>query len=158
MIDKVSLQSYIKTSELVKKLDEQIAKAVSAKITPEKHKFFLEDQVSELHRVGIKTIAELDDSLVKFSNFMVPFAENLLDGACESLTSGICIFYLCYIILGCEGSFDKLVNYLEEFNLTDTSIDDSYNDFRVALGYDKTEFAEQVISICDKIKNSEERR
>lgn len=147
LIDKVSLQSYIKSSELVKKLDEQIAKVAKAKIITEDDQC-LESDVSALHWVGIKTIAELDDSLGKFSSFIVPFAENLFDRTCKSLTSGICIILLCYIILGCEGSFDKLVNYLKDFNISDPLSDD----LSVTLGYDKTEFAEEVISICNKIK------
>lgn len=110
LIDQASLVSYVENSEVVKDLDESIAKITGSKLVMEKQA--IASDVPRLHFVGIKTIAELDN-LIKENHELIPqFAKIWIDNAkYTELVRGISVFYLIYVLLGKEKSFERSKSY-----------------------------------------------
>lgn len=137
LIDKISLWEFVKSSKLIYELDHKIASFTNAKII--EHDAQIGSHVRELRSIELKTIADLESSLKKFSKLIIDFAENWLKGSkTKKFNKGISLFYLCYVILGCKGIFEKTLGYLHGNNIGYT--------------HDRDMCARQVISLCSKLK------
>lgn len=116
LINQASLQAFIRNSTLVRELDQRIASNVKAKIVGEM------DILNELKYVGFETIADIESPLRKFGDIAVGLSEKWLEGE-EVLQAGISLFYLCYILVAHDGSVEKVLEYIETFNLRDENLD-----------------------------------
>ena len=100
-IDKDSLVAYVNISNRVKQLDERIATNAGSRVTPSVH--YIVNLINKLEFAGLKTIADVDDSLVHSGRIVIHFAEIWIAQEYEELHSGICLFYLCYVLVAKEG-------------------------------------------------------
>ncbi len=112
LIDKASLWAFVKQSSLVHKIDRRIA-SVSESQVIENEEYVTRD-VDKLHYVGLETIADVDLSLHQYEDSVIAFAESWLAGdKHETLSAGISLFYLCYILVASKNSVKEACDYLE---------------------------------------------
>lgn len=113
LIDQASLLAFIENSTLVHDLDQRIVNMTNLEIL---EILYAEDMiVSNLKHVGLETIADIESALREFDEVAVRLAGKWLkDGAGTHINSGICLFYLCYILAEHTNSLD---DYLRKFKL-----------------------------------------
>ncbi|MDQ9171693.1 hypothetical protein Q8A64_14865 [Oxalobacteraceae bacterium R-40] len=120
-IDKSSLNAFVNTNNLVKLLDESIARAGKWQLI--KNEDFVANTVDKLHFAGISTIAKLENALIENSNIIKKFASIWLNDSefnTSTAASGISLHYLIYIKSSREGGKKKLEEYFDLFfNLGD---------------------------------------
>ena len=131
LIDQASLLAFIENSTLVQELDQNIATITKINILGTDDTI-----VSNLKHVGLETIADIESALREFGEFAVKLAVKWLKGSSRGshINSGICLFYLCYILADHTGS---LKDYLRTFKI-------GYSDKRL------DEIAEDIISVCNQ--------
>ena len=116
LIDKASLLAFAKHSPLVHKIDHKITSAVKGQIVEREE--FVSGIINHLHYVGLETIADVDSSLRKFGEIIAGFGKHLLAGPEHpSLSAGICLFYMCYVLIARKNSIKIVSDYLKEFGL-----------------------------------------
>lgn len=115
-IDKASLWAFVKQSPLVRKIDHRIA-SVSESQVVENEEYVTRD-IDKLHYVGLETIADVDLSLHQYEDSVIAFAESWLAGdKYETLSAGISLFYLCYILVASKNSVKEACDYLERYQI-----------------------------------------
>lgn len=116
LINQASLLSYVRSSRVVKELDEAIAAIGESKIV-EIESTIVSD-IPKLEFAGVKTIGQLDALLAHNRNIIPKFAKLWFEGEKFSeMLRGLCIFYLIYIIVGCSKSQERVVEYLDKFSI-----------------------------------------
>lgn len=134
-IDKASLTSFIKTSSIVHKLDKKIALLAKSRIIEWEH--IIEIYTYSLAYTGIMTIADLDFSLTEEEDKLLKFAQLWIKGTSQESPVGICIIYLCYVLVG---------------KVKSIAIAKSYFDSVPKVFFpDTQEMAEKLISVYSKI-------
>ncbi|MGM0418108.1 MAG: GTP pyrophosphokinase [Thermodesulfobacteriota bacterium] len=116
-IDKISLNSFIERSELVKDIDKDISLRTGLEL--EHEEWFIESLVEKLKYVGIKDFEELMINLDKRMEVVKRFAEDHLKGrsSYSGISTGVCIYYLCTVICAETGDESKMKGYLKTFQL-----------------------------------------
>jgi hypothetical protein len=138
LIDKASLSSFIENSSLVHKIDQAIVKSTAGQIVKERDDVGLSNSINELHYVGLETIANIDFYLHQYEQIIYGFAKAWIRGArLGKVKAGICLFYLCYVMIGQRNSIEQANNYLLEFN--------------IGLDEDRKSDAERIISIYNQV-------
>jgi putative GTP pyrophosphokinase len=118
LIDKASISSFIQNNELCRAIDAEIGQINNLKLHSDK--ILNEDYVDELKTVGIKNVLELDTQLVANKDKIVALANKVFKkhpSEAQTYPEGICIFYLCYVLIASQGSQDKVSNYLKVNNI-----------------------------------------
>ena len=96
LIDKTSLESFVKSSSIVAEIDLDIEKATGFKVDKTYGRSNLDLNI--LKYFNINTIKDLENQLVTNKNLIVSFARALLDGdEPAELSGGVSIFYLGYV-------------------------------------------------------------
>ena len=112
MIDKASLWAFVKSNPLVHEIDRKIASVLKAQVVESEE--YVTNRIDQLYYVGLETIAEIDSSLRQFREIIGRFAEPWLAGSkYEELSAGICLFYLCYILVARKNSVEEVHDYLD---------------------------------------------
>jgi len=144
LIDKASLSSYIRNSELVNRLDREIV-GESIKLHS-----ISEDLVdSELKRCsyfGIDTIKQLDILLQKNEKLIINFAEKWLsipdpfDDDDGIVHYGISLFYLDYILIAKSNNIDRINEYLDVT--------------KIGMDEQRSETARDILKVYQEVKSS----
>lgn len=142
LIDKVSLITYIKHSDLLKEIDNSIASNEQSGL------YFSDDLEIELKRLeyfNIGTIGQLDNVLKENAELIKAFANKWLykyPFASDGIHNGITLFYLAYILSAKEYNKSDIVDYLEQSAIIVSSIQET---------------AEEVLSIYKEIASTREK-
>lgn len=107
------LKEFVKTSKLVKEIDGQIADRAGAKINDE---IDIEGDVDRLRFLKVLTLKQLTERLTENKEEIVAFAEKWIgkdNGG--SFDSGICLFYLEYLLVGKKNDPAFAVEYVLKF-------------------------------------------
>lgn len=134
-IDRLSLQAYVENSPIVSEIAEQMCKLrPNVELSYEDNEWFIEN----LHFVGIETISQLNNALMDNKEAIIKFTDCLLEKTASGFKfdKSIPLFYLCYVLVTNEGSFDQISKYVSEF----------INQERAE------EVSKQIIEISSKIK------
>jgi putative GTP pyrophosphokinase len=144
LIDKVSLSEFVKASLLVRKIDQGIASLTAGKIVGEMGDKQLSHMVDLLHFVGLLTIADIDSSLRKFEEIIYGFAKAWMAGIeLGKVKVGICLFYLCYVIVGRKNSVKQAYNYLNTIN--------------IGFSEERQQDAERIVSIYNQVADKKQK-
>ena len=142
-IDQTSLKTYIEHNNLVKKLDEEIAKLHKAELSDSSNDYYIKSLIEKLNYLNIETINEIKELLNEKYELLLEFVarfraiRNKLIKDKASLNPGIAIFYLCYLIASKNKSVAEVLRYLEQ------------NSFR---NLDKKErLAEEIVNIYKEL-------
>lgn len=134
-IDNVSLISFIRTKK-IRTLDLKIGAMCGAQIT-DKNKD-LDSDVEQLNYFDIVTISDLERILEQNKDKIIKFAKKWIgDSKHASLSSGISIFYLKYVLLAEFQISDKIIEYLYRYN--------------IGLPDERQEIAEEIIETYNSL-------
>lgn len=118
LVDKASLLSFIRTNPTVHELDKKIASITESRIVEDEE--FVNILLKELRYADLRTIAELDSSLVKLGKIVEKFAKSyLIHSKYKQLSAGICLGYLIYVLIASKKSIRKAHDYLDAMNIGD---------------------------------------
>lgn len=115
-IDKDSLFAYIMRNKRVHRLDKRIAAVAQARIVY--GKAVIGQDVDEVYFAGLRTIADIDRSLDQFGETATRFASLWIKERYDELHAGICLFYLCYVLVARRGKA-RIEDYVKRFNIGD---------------------------------------
>jgi hypothetical protein len=107
------LKDFVKSSKLVKEIDSLIAERAGAKINDE---IDIEGDVDRLRFLKVLTLKQLTERLTENKEEIVAFAEKWIgkdNGG--SFDSGICLFYLEYLLVGKKNDPAFAVEYVLKF-------------------------------------------
>lgn len=108
-----SLRDYVANSKLLKEVDMKIAERAGAKINPE---IDIEGDIDRLRFLKVFTLKQLHDRITDNKNDIVSFAEKWIgkdNGG--SFDSGICLFYLEYLLVGKRNDPAFAIEYVVKF-------------------------------------------
>lgn len=122
LIDKVSMNIFIKNSPLVYDLDKRISIATNSRIKAEETNSdsFMDDLINKLKYVGLENIDDINSSLHEFGDIIVSFTSLIAgtgDGEFRELRHGICLFNLIDVKVACNESPEEYLEYLEKFEI-----------------------------------------
>ncbi|KZN44832.1 GTP pyrophosphokinase [Pseudoalteromonas luteoviolacea] len=114
-IDAISLFNYVENSDFLKKLEQEISKAIGVQfISPTKD--FLSEFTKYCDFFKIETIYQLNEKLSNHKKNIIQRAIDLHSGGSQ-LTAGISIFYLFQVLGSQLDSIDDIYNFLNKMNL-----------------------------------------
>lgn len=123
-IDKISLESYILNSQLIKTIDKEIANRTGTRYHTHFYTVEIENYLKITNFFDIATIDQLDKHLEEKSELIVEFADQWYsrhvqddDYGRGGVTMGISIFYLGFILAGSTQDYDRIKNYCKIINL-----------------------------------------
>jgi len=108
-----SLRDYVLNSKILKEVDMQIAERAGAKLNPE---IDIEGDVDRLRFLKVHTLRHLHEKITDNSADIVAFAEKWIgkdNGG--SFDSGICLFYLEYLLVGKKNDPAFAIEYVVKF-------------------------------------------
>lgn len=122
LVDKVSLNIFIKNSPLVDDLDKKISIATKTQIVKEETylDLFISNLIDKLDYVDLKNIDDINSSLYEFGNVIVDIIAiiaGMNDGEFRELPQGICLFNLCYVLVARNESPEEVLEYLNKFDI-----------------------------------------
>jgi ppGpp synthetase/RelA/SpoT-type nucleotidyltranferase len=126
LIDKVSLSSYIAKSDLVREIDEGVMKVYSATELEFKTDY-IGNLVNTYLYFGDKDVSQLESELLSYKDDIPKLAKHV--GArhgkstYKTLSAGISIFYLCYLLALKDKSKTKVLDYIENRKLQNSNKD-----------------------------------
>jgi hypothetical protein len=112
-MSEASLKEYVKESKLVKEVDAQIAERAGAKINED---IDIEGDVERLRFLKVFTLKQLHEKIADNKEDVILFAEKWIgkdNGG--SFDSGICLFYLEYLLVGKKNDPAFAVEYVLKF-------------------------------------------
>lgn len=121
-INKVTLNGFIKTNDLVAELDKKIRIATKLESKEEETdpNSFIDNLIDKLKYVGLKNMDDIISSLHEFGDVIVNItcmaAETGDGGHDKLLHKGICLFNLVEVKVASNGS-EEYVEYLEKFGI-----------------------------------------
>ena len=119
-LDKISLAHFIKRSGLVRMLDDEIQNQTGLELSFED--WFAESLVDKLLFVGVSELSDLEAGLRHRSEVISRFAIEHLKGRTYSrIHRGVSIYYFCTGLLAEVGDENRLLEYLETFNLGEST-------------------------------------
>jgi ppGpp synthetase/RelA/SpoT-type nucleotidyltranferase len=129
-----SLKEYVLHSKVLKEVDMQIAERAGAKLNPE---IDVEGDVDRLKFLKVFTLKQLHERIVDNSADIVAFAEKWIgkdNGG--SFDSGICLFYLEYLLVGKKNdpafAIEYVVKFISDNDYSARYIIPTYNSIRNA--------------------------
>jgi hypothetical protein len=108
-----TLREFVSSSKLVKEVDQKIAERAGAKINAD---IDIEGDVERLRFLKVYTLKQLQDRIADNKEDIVAFAEKWIgkdNGG--SFDSGICLFYLEYLLVGKRNDPAFAVDYVVKF-------------------------------------------
>lgn len=130
------LREFVSTSSLVKEVDRMIADRAGAKINDE---IDIEGDVERLRFLKVNTLKQLFEKISDNKDDIVAFAEKWIgkdNGG--SFDSGICLFYLEYLLVGKKNdpafSVEYVLKFISDNDYSARYIIPTYNAIRVAAG------------------------
>lgn len=130
------LREYVRTSDLVKEIDRAIAERAGARINEEVD---IEGDVERLRFLKVNTMRQLTERLMDNKEDIVSFAEKWIgkdNGG--SFDSGICLFYLEYLLVGKRNdpafSVEYVLKFISDNDYSARYIIPTYNAVRHAAG------------------------
>lgn len=130
------LKEYVMNSKLVKEVDRMIADRAGAKINDEVD---IEGDVERLRFLKVYTLKQLQDKISDNKEDIVAFAEKWIgkdNGG--SFDSGICLFYLEYLLVGKKNdpafSVEYVLKFISDNDYSARYIIPTYNAIRLAAG------------------------
>ena len=132
LIDKVSLEHFIFNSPIVREMDETITSNANTKLKDDK---ISSSDIKRMAYFNIETIDDLEKILESNKEKTINFAKDWISNGHDYLSGGISLFYLCYVLIGATQDYDKILEYLESFN----------------IGDDHDEIATNVLKVYDEI-------
>jgi hypothetical protein len=109
----ITLREFVMNSKLVKEVDQKIAERAGAKINSD---IDIEGDVERLRFLKVFTLKQLQDRITDNKEDIVAFAEKWIgkdNGG--SFDSGICLFYLEYLLVGKRNDPAFAVEYVVKF-------------------------------------------
>lgn len=99
-INKASLESFVMNSEVVRRIDEAIARINGGTVEDVGSKY-VEVEIPRLARLGFDSIGELENSIAKHEALVIAFAERWLRDADRGLefAKGVTLLYFEYVIV-----------------------------------------------------------
>jgi len=108
-----SLMEFASNSRMMREIDQQIAQRAGAKLNPE---IDVEGDVERLRFLKVYTLKQLQERIQENRHDIIAFAEKWIGtdngGAFDS---GICLFYLEYLLVGKKNDPDLAVEYVLKF-------------------------------------------
>ncbi len=144
LINQASLSAFIKNSSLVHRIDRGIASMKAGQIIKDTDAEMLSNTIAELHYVGFETIADIDSSLQKLEEIIYGFAKAWVTGKLGRVSTGICLFYLCYVMVGHKNSVEQAYTYL--------------NELRIGLPGEQRSNAERIVSIYNRAATKSQKK
>ena len=139
-LDKVSLNEFINDSPIVRQIDEDISSIINIPIGKNFDRGSVD--LKRLQFLGIESIKQLNEELLKNSELIIDFAEKLLleddVHTMSTIRKGISIFYLAYVLIGTT----RDVSYVEKY----------LNQFDIEEGQLRKEFAQEIVGAFSKEK------
>ncbi len=130
------LREYVRTSNLVKDIDRMIAERAGARINDDVD---IEGDVERLRFLKVNTMRQLTERLMDNKDDIVSFAEKWIgkdNGG--SFDSGICLFYLEYLLVGKRNdpafSVEYVLKFISDNDYSARYIIPTYNAVRHAAG------------------------
>lgn len=130
------LREFVATSSVVKEVDRMIADRAGAKINDE---IDIEGDVERLRFLKVNTLRQLHEKISDNKDDIVAFAEKWIgkdNGG--SFDSGICLFYLEYLLVGKKNdpafSVEYVLKFISDNDYSARYIIPTYNAIRVAAG------------------------
>lgn len=130
------LREFVSTSAVVKEVDRMIADRAGAKINDE---IDIEGDVERLRFLKVNTLSQLSEKISDNKDDIVAFAEKWIgkdNGG--SFDSGICLFYLEYLLVGKKNdpafSVEYVLKFISDNDYSARYIIPTYNAIRVAAG------------------------
>jgi putative GTP pyrophosphokinase len=133
LIDKTSLNKYIRESYLVKNIDLEIKKILkSKKIDVDDNDFNI--LLLRLSYFKVSTIKQLDTLLKKYQKviplFLIDFLPYALFVYKNSLPKGICIFHLTFLLAAKDNDLNIAVSFCNEFMGDDKNAQQLINSYK----------------------------
>jgi putative GTP pyrophosphokinase len=125
-IDKITLKEFIKNSKVIKELDEFLLKELKGSILVFSE-YLIENNIERLDFFNIQTIELLEKILLDNKDHIKKFAKEFLkkeypeDEYLDTVSMGISIFYMGYILIGKTQELDEALRYLKRFKIGDNS-------------------------------------
>lgn len=130
------LKEYVGSSKLVKEVDRMIAERAGAKINDD---IDIEGDVERLRFLKVYTLKQLNEKITDNKEDIVAFAEKWIgkdNGG--SFDSGICLFYLEYLLVGKKNdpafSVEYVLKFISDNDYSARYIIPTYNAIRLAAG------------------------
>lgn len=120
-LNSASLNSYLATSSIVNEIDKIIAKENNLKLNTFYHDSF--NLLDKLYFLQIKTVKELDNSLILNRNVIPRFAKKWMSNLGEFVDSGISVFYLCYVLVGQKSNVEFAIKYYHDIVMNQNAND-----------------------------------
>lgn len=114
LIDKVSLEHFILNSPIVKELDEIITLNANAELRDFND---ISHYIKKIAYFNIETIDDLDKTIENNKEKIISFAKDWLSDEYASLSRGISLFYLGYVLVGATQDSEKILEYLQSFQI-----------------------------------------
>lgn len=125
-IDIITLKSYLKNSEIIRSIENDIGKTLNFVITPTVENKKLATYIEKLEYFSINKINLLNKLLLENESKIIQIANNMRSEKQENkeyVKSGISIFYLCYALLSESNDIAEIEEYLAHFNIGNSSKD-----------------------------------
>lgn len=123
-IDLITLRSFLKNTELVRTLDNEIANLLNYSLEERNSNEELSRLIEKLDYFSIKKINLLNQKLLEYKPKIIEIARRMSREADEiyfdevnTVFYGISIFYLFYAILSDSNKYEDIYNYLEDFSI-----------------------------------------
>ena len=133
-LNKISLNSYVLSSEVVNKIDLAILEWTGGHLG-EPSDNFKEHRLNQLLYFNMETIAEVDNYLKIHQDTIISFAVNWMKRNShhgDRIARGISIFYLGYVLITKRSNLEQIVDYLNRNNIGGPD-DDSTTDRAMKL-------------------------
>jgi ppGpp synthetase/RelA/SpoT-type nucleotidyltranferase len=122
LIDAVSIVSFVKNNEEVKTIDSTICSIAKCK-SPDFDEGYIASMAKNLKSIGVNNIVDLKAAFNRYKNLIAPFAAVWLKGGSSGLSSGISLYYLCYVMIGSSGSEQKIKDYFLKNQIYSNNLD-----------------------------------
>ena len=118
-LDGVILEVMINSNEIVRQINQHISELISRPLVPISNSDDYSTTINQLNWFGIKTVDQLNNALIKYSESAKKIAtEKLKHSSAKSISlmrQTVAFFYLCYAILLIDGyDSGKMFKYLSE--------------------------------------------
>jgi putative GTP pyrophosphokinase len=115
-LDKLSLAEFLKSNQTAGRLDQELASYFGAEL--EREPEIVENDLTLVNFFGIRTVSELESALKQNEKMIRAFAKRWVGNSKEtSIGRGICLLYLCYVLVGQSGSTEYALRFLAEGNI-----------------------------------------
>jgi putative GTP pyrophosphokinase len=117
-IDQASLEAYVASSEVLRRIDLAIAAVAGAELETGDSDY-LEGEADRLQLAGITSIAFLDETLIASESLIVRLAQAWIESRYNTVSAGIGLFYLWYLLISASYDKEAVKAQLDAYNVGD---------------------------------------